>query len=65
MLRVVYDHGPVNNAWEDFDTIRKRVEEAWHKVPKLHDPISKELRSKIDAWVSNHNEEMKEMYKIM
>jgi len=52
ILRVVYDHKPLPNVWDDFDTIRKRVEEQWSKSPKVHDPVSKELKEKITVWIA-------------
>lgn len=50
-LKVIYDHGPVPSAWrEDFDTVRARVASQWRFAPRDFDPISPELRAKIDAW---------------
>jgi len=50
LLKVVYDKKPVNYPWEDFATLRKRVEAEWKIVPKVHDPISPELKEKIKNW---------------
>ena len=44
MLQVVYDHRPCVEKWDDFDTIRKRLNERWTNSPKTHDPISQEMR---------------------
>lgn len=53
LLRVVYDKKPIPNVWDDFDTVKKRVQEQWTKSPKLYDPISEELKEKIKGWVAN------------
>jgi nicotinamide phosphoribosyltransferase len=51
ILRVVYDGKPIPNVWDDFDTIRKRVQEQWTKSPKVHDNISAELKAKTNDWI--------------
>jgi len=57
LLKVVYDKGPVNNAFpEDFDTLRARVEKEWTALPKLHDPVSESLRNKIKVWIENNKD---------
>jgi len=54
VLKVVWDNGPVANLkWDTFDEVRARVESEWPKVPKTYDPISKELRDKVTAWVKD------------
>lgn len=54
LLKVVYDKGPVPHfKWDDFSTVRDRVQREWSQVPKSYDPISSELRAKIKAW--HHN----------
>mmetsp|Transcript_14445 Transcript_14445/g.16023 ORF Transcript_14445/g.16023 Transcript_14445/m.16023 type:complete len:150 (-) Transcript_14445:59-508(-) len=51
LLKVVYDCGPIKgHTWDDFDTIKKRVETEWNACPKAHDPISKELYEQITIW---------------
>jgi len=52
LLRPVYDHKPLPNVWDSFDTIRKRVDEQWHQSPKIHDPVSNELKDKIAVWIA-------------
>lgn len=53
LLRVVYDQRPIKGVWsEDFNTIKKRVEEQWKKAPKLHDPVSPQLKEKITNWIT-------------
>ena len=47
-LQVIYDNGPVDVKWEDFDTLRARVAKQWEQCPKLHNPISATLKAKID-----------------
>eukprot|EP01114_Cavostelium_apophysatum_P007401 TRINITY_DN1949_c0_g1_i3.p1 TRINITY_DN1949_c0_g1~~TRINITY_DN1949_c0_g1_i3.p1 ORF type:complete len:532 (-),score=140.66 TRINITY_DN1949_c0_g1_i3:48-1580(-) len=56
ILKPVYDHKPLAGVWEDFTTIRNRVQEQWKKSPKHHDPISAELKSKISVWVAAQRE---------
>eukprot|EP01102_Stenamoeba_stenopodia_P005581 TRINITY_DN16331_c0_g1_i1.p1 TRINITY_DN16331_c0_g1~~TRINITY_DN16331_c0_g1_i1.p1 ORF type:complete len:508 (+),score=108.24 TRINITY_DN16331_c0_g1_i1:87-1610(+) len=54
-LKVVYDHGPVADAFpESFDDLRKRVTEEWERAPKAFDPISPPLKAKIAAWIEQH-----------
>lgn len=47
LLRVVYDHGPVDGVWDDFSTLKSRVQEEWHALPKNYDAISQELKDLI------------------
>jgi nicotinamide phosphoribosyltransferase len=54
-LKVVYNHGPVKDVWDDFDTVRARVEEQWPKVQKNFDPISVELKKVIAQWQVDHD----------
>jgi len=57
LLRVVYDNGPVQGAFpEDFDTLRARVEKEWNALPPLFDPISPQLRAKMNIWVTDMKE---------
>ncbi|KAF9436244.1 hypothetical protein BGZ76_004499 [Entomortierella beljakovae] len=35
------------HAWPKFSDIKVRVQKEWENLPKVHDPISKELREKI------------------
>lgn len=35
------------HAWPLFDEIKSRVHNEWESLPKMHDPISQELRDKI------------------
>jgi nicotinamide phosphoribosyltransferase len=46
-MEVVYDHGKVKN-WDDFETIRKRLESQWNSYPKHLDVISDKLKTKIE-----------------
>jgi len=51
ILQIVYDKKPViGYKWDDFDTLRKRIETQWKVIPSIHDPISSELRDKINKW---------------
>jgi hypothetical protein len=59
-LKVVYDNGPVKDlAWEDFDTLRKRVAEEWDALPKLTDNISDSLKAKIKAQMEARGKQAK------
>jgi len=51
ILRVVYDLKPIPNVWDDFETIRKRVNDQWNQAPKVHDPITRELKEKVNVWI--------------
>ena len=44
MLRVVYDHKPIDVEWDTFEDVRKRVSETWSALPPSADAISKEMR---------------------
>ncbi|KAJ1918875.1 hypothetical protein H4219_002325 [Mycoemilia scoparia] len=46
ILRVVYDKGPVQGAWEgeSFDKLRKRIRSQWDAFPPVHDAISESLK---------------------
>jgi len=52
ILRPVYDHKPLSGIWDEFATIRQRVEAQWPKSPKVHDPISKELKERTAVWIA-------------
>ncbi len=53
LLRVVYDHGPVDDrVWDDFDTVRERVEKEWPALPPKGNPISRQLRAKIEKIIA-------------
>lgn len=47
MLRMVYDLGPVPGVWEDFATVRARVQREWDAAPKRADPLSPQLKEVI------------------
>ncbi len=53
LLQVVYDCKPIQGVWDNFETIRTRVHTQWNAAPKQHDPISKELQTKIREWRTN------------
>jgi nicotinamide phosphoribosyltransferase len=55
ILQVVYDHGPVNFKWDDFDTVRARVDREWRNTPKTFDPISAELVAETNKWIADFN----------
>ena len=47
LLRVVYDRRPVPGVWEDFSTVRARVQREWAVAPKRADPLSAQLKAVI------------------
>eukprot|EP00195_Chlamydomonas_chlamydogama_P007155 CAMPEP_0202896810 /NCGR_PEP_ID=MMETSP1392-20130828/5728_1 /ASSEMBLY_ACC=CAM_ASM_000868 /TAXON_ID=225041 /ORGANISM="Chlamydomonas chlamydogama, Strain SAG 11-48b" /LENGTH=503 /DNA_ID=CAMNT_0049582287 /DNA_START=382 /DNA_END=1893 /DNA_ORIENTATION=+ len=50
LLKVVYNRGPVKDlVWDDFDTVRQRVNQEWSSLPKVADNISRSLKQKIVA----------------
>jgi nicotinamide phosphoribosyltransferase len=56
LLEVVYDHGPVRgHTWPTFAEIRKRVQDEWTRLPCVHDPVSVELRAKVQTWLTQHH----------
>lgn len=50
-LVVVYDHGPLY-AWDSFETVRARAAKEWARSPPVFDPISIELKEKIQRTVA-------------
>jgi nicotinic acid phosphoribosyltransferase len=65
LLELIYDHGPLRNGtaktdadtdkmWDNFDTLRARVAEEWNVVNKDYNPISTQLREKIEKWMADH-----------
>ncbi|PVU88375.1 hypothetical protein BB559_005596 [Furculomyces boomerangus] len=54
LLQVVYNNGPISDfEWDNFDTIRNRVEEQWNSLPPKAQVISKELEE-LRKVVSKH-----------
>ncbi|RUS22413.1 Quinolinate phosphoribosyl transferase [Endogone sp. FLAS-F59071] len=49
LLRLIYDHGkPIPDAqWDDFDTLRLRVQKSWSRLPKTYDNLSPELHEMV------------------
>jgi len=53
LLVTMYDSGPVAGFhFDDFDTTRARANDTWRALPKLHNPISPELKAKCDRWIA-------------
>lgn len=49
LLKLVYDNKPLKDVWDkDFDTLRKRVHDQWHSLPKKSDVIGEVLMGKIN-----------------
>ena len=61
-LKVVYDMGPVEQVWETFDEIKARVAKQWPAVPKVNDPISKEMYTKIENWIAAQDKQFASLY---
>eukprot|EP00461_Guttulinopsis_vulgaris_P002187 UN02188 len=60
-LVVVYDHGPIKDfKWDDFDTLKKRVEEQWAATAPTHDPFAAELKEEIKRWTATYTSTYKE-----
>ena len=53
LFRVVYDKGPVANVWDDFTTVRNRVQQQWVASPLKADVISDELKTKMVATIED------------
>ncbi|GLC38639.1 hypothetical protein PLESTB_000455100 [Pleodorina starrii] len=47
LLRLVYDKGPLEGVWDDFDTVRARLAAEWSALPRTADNISASLREKV------------------
>lgn len=56
MMQTVWDKGPVNPKWDDFDTLRERVKREWAALPKQHDPVSQELKDEIRKWIEEFDQ---------
>lgn len=52
-LRVVYDHGPVAGAWDDFSTVQARVRAQWAITPKQHNPVGPAMQERIAQWIAS------------
>ena len=64
-MRVVWDHGPVDGCWDDFDTVRARVEREWTATPKKCDVISAQLKERIHNWLEAFKQRREEEAKHM
>jgi len=60
-LKVVYNYGPVEGIWDDFDTVKARVDKQWKATPKTHDPVAPQMKERIAKWVDNFNMEYPKM----
>jgi len=47
-MKIVYDNGPIAGAFNDFQTIRQRVDDEWAQTAPRGNPISKGLANKIE-----------------
>ena len=55
VMRLVWDHGPVEGCWDDFDVLRERVEKQWADSPPVYDVVSTELKARVERWVRDFN----------
>ena len=62
ILRPVYDMGPIEGVWTDFDGIRARANEGWSKSKPDYDPISPALKVKIEEWIAAQTKVMADEY---
>jgi nicotinic acid phosphoribosyltransferase len=54
LLVTMYDKGPVKGfQFDDFDATRARAIATWPALPKLHNPVSAELKAKCDRWIAD------------
>jgi len=59
LLKVVYDCGPVAGAFpEDFDTLRERVQKEWTNLPRTFDPLSPQLKGRMEEWIKEMKAKM-------
>jgi len=64
LLRPVYDQRPIPGLWKDtFDETRKRSQEEWVRTPKLHDPISQQLKDITTEWIKVQRELLAQIQK--
>ena len=56
LLQVVYDKG-VKVKWDDFDTMRKRINAQWHSLPKSVDTKSLALVKLIQETILDHKQD--------
>lgn len=56
LLHVLYDQRPLDVKWESFSEIRKRVKREWSILSenKAYNPISVELRTKIESFITEN-----------
>ena len=54
LLRTVYDLRPVEGVWEDFSTVRARVEAQWPATPPRGEPVSGQLRARVAELSPEH-----------
>jgi nicotinic acid phosphoribosyltransferase len=55
LLKVVWKNGPVaGHVWEDFDTIKQRVQDEWNALPKMYDAVSEELNEVVKQWTEDY-----------
>ncbi|KAK9909867.1 hypothetical protein WJX75_008746 [Coccomyxa subellipsoidea] len=47
LLKVVYDHGPIQNTWKNFKQLRQQVAQEWAALPKAADVVSEPLAEKV------------------
>jgi nicotinamide phosphoribosyltransferase len=61
-LKVVYDCGKkIAHEWDDFDTVRARVNAQWDKCKKAHDPVSQEMKDLVAKWIADFGPSYEQM----
>jgi len=54
ILKTYWKCGPVSGlVWDSFDQIKERINKEWSSLPKLYDPVSKEMIAVIEQFVAD------------
>lgn len=50
-LQPIYDCGPTDYEWDDFDTVRNRARRQYHSMPKHAEVLSNQMKAKLSKTV--------------
>ena len=56
VMRTVWNCGPVEGCWDDFDTVKARVEREWTAAPLKWDVVSQAVKDKVKLWQDRYDE---------
>jgi nicotinamide phosphoribosyltransferase len=56
LLRVVYDCRPLEGVWDDFTTVRARLDAQWPATPRRGEVVSAQLRARVGAISPAHGQ---------